>query len=375
MMIAKTIESKGNWAAVTTMAPYFIRCAPSASTGLSPFMAKQGWEPATPIQLLYKAWGQTDLGNVDLTKWVAENAERIECAREQAVLSKRVVADKRKTKWDRTARQREFKVGEEVLIRKLSINLKLSDSWEGPFVVYKKNSPLSYSVDIGDRKLGSVHVQLLKRYDKSVDTPQIRRVTSVLEGDKGDDEITTRYSEAELIEQELDLKQKEDIDRLLGKHDDVLTAEPGLTSIKEFAIERGETEPLFQRTYNTPASLKESIDKEIQWLLSKQYIRLSTSPWSLPMVTVHKLDGTALLCVDFKKINEVTRQQTFYMPRVEEVLVGVGKARYISKLDLSKDYYQISMKPSDIPKTAFICHRGKFEFLRMPFGPQQCSRN
>ena len=56
------------------------------------------------------------------------------------------------------------------------------------------------------------------------------------------------------------------------------------------------------------------------------------------------------------------------MPRVEEVLEGVGKAEFISKIYLTKGYYQIKMRESDIPKTAFICHRGKFEFLRMPFG-------
>ena len=50
------------------------------------------------------------------------------------------------------------------------------------------------------------------------------------------------------------------------------------------------------------------------------------------------------------------------------VLEGVGKSTYISKLDLTKGYYQIRMKDEDIAKTAFISHRGKFEFLRMPFG-------
>ena len=59
---------------------------------------------------------------------------------------------------------------------------------------------------------------------------------------------------------------------------------------------------------------------------------------------------------------------SFYMPRVKDVLEGVGKARYISKLDLLKGYYQIKMQTGDIPKTAFICNRGKFEFVRMPFG-------
>ena len=72
--------------------------------------------------------------------------------------------------------------------------------------------------------------------------------------------------------------------------------------------------------------------------------------------------------MDFKRINEVTTQMPFYMPRVEEVLEGVGKASYISKLDLSKGYYPVEMMEKDIPKTTFICYRGKFEFLRMPFG-------
>ena len=43
-------------------------------------------------------------------------------------------------------------------------------------------------------------------------------------------------------------------------------------------------------------------------------------------------------------------------------------ATFISKIDLTKGYYQIRMKELDVPKTAFICHRGKYEFLRMPFG-------
>ena len=56
------------------------------------------------------------------------------------------------------------------------------------------------------------------------------------------------------------------------------------------------------------------------------------------------------------------------MPRVEEVLEGVGQASFISKLDLTKGYYQIPVQETDIPKTCFICHRGRFEFTRMLFG-------
>ena len=123
--------------------------------------------------------------------------------------------------------------------------------------------------------------------------------------------------------------------------------------------------PLYTRG---PQSLIESVNKELDWLKSKGYIRPSESPWTSPMVTVHKPDGTARLCVDFKAINMVKEPIPFYMPRVEEVLESVGKSSIISKLELTKGYYQVPMHSDNIKKTAFMCHQGRFEFLRMPFG-------
>ena len=90
--------------------------------------------------------------------------------------------------------------------------------------------------------------------------------------------------------------------------------------------------------------------------------------WPSPMVTVRKPYGTARICIDFKAINTVTTPLSFYMPRVEEVLESVDKSKVISKVDLSKGYYQVPMHPADVEKTAFVCHQGKYEFLRMPFG-------
>ena len=127
----------------------------------------------------------------------------------------------------------------------------------------------------------------------------------------------------------------------------------------------GDNKPIAQRPYNTPLSLRDSVDKEIDWLLAQGYIR---DKWASPMVTVKKPDGSARICVDFKRINAVTTPLQFYMPRVEEVIEQVGRSKVISKLDLSKGYYQVPMVVADIPKTCFICHHGKFEFLRMPFG-------
>ena len=132
-------------------------------------------------------------------------------------------------------------------------------------------------------------------------------------------------------------------------------------------MDTGQHKPIQQRPYNTPIALRQSVDKEIDSLLQQGFIRHSESPWA-SMVTVHKPDSSARICIDFKEINKITEPRPFYMLTVSEVPEAVGKAKVVSKIDLSKGYYQIPMKDSDIQKTALVCHRGRYEFTRMPFG-------
>ena len=129
-IVAKTIEVKGNWAKVIPMALYFVRCTSSAATGISPFYATHGWEPVTPLQVLYKSWVDTDLGSMDLTDWVHINSERIECARDRATNVKIEVAKKRADKWNERTKDRSFEIGDKVLIRKPGLDTKLRETWE-----------------------------------------------------------------------------------------------------------------------------------------------------------------------------------------------------------------------------------------------------
>jgi len=64
----------------------------------------------------------------------------------------------------------------------------------------------------------------------------------------------------------------------------------------------------------------------------------------------------------------VTFPDPFYMPILEEVVQDVGRSKVISRLDLTKGYYQIKLKSVTKKKTAFVCPYSKFEFNRMPFG-------
>ena len=117
-VITRCTESKGNWASIVPMALYFVRCMPNRATGLSPFKIKHGWEPTTPLQLLYKGWVQQDLGPIDLEDWTLLNAEKIQHMREVSVVNLKANSEARKKSWDRKAQDRQFEKGDQVYLRK-----------------------------------------------------------------------------------------------------------------------------------------------------------------------------------------------------------------------------------------------------------------
>ena len=298
---------------------------------------------------------------------MADNCERVQRLRDKAVVNFKECSRIRKEVWDNKSKPREFMKGDQVWMQKSGINTKLAESWLGPFTVVKRNSALSYKIDTGDRVIDSVHIQLLKEF-VSRDNAEVKRVTTVLEPDTESDSIDQQYAEA-VVRGKVEMENREEyIRECVQEAEGTMTKEPGLTHYAVLGIDTGSHSPIAQRPYSTSISIREAVDREIDSLLERKIIRESESLWASPMVTVKKPDGSARICIDFKSINAITTPLPFYMPRVEEVLEQVGTSRVISKIDLSKGYHQVPMKEEDICKTAFVSHRGKFEFVRMPFG-------
>ena len=86
------------------------------------------------------------------------------------------------------------------------------------------------------------------------------------------------------------------------------------------------------------------------------------------IVMVKKKGGSNRACVDFRKLNKITKVDPKPMTTAEDLFRPLSGKKYLSKIDLTKGYWQIPVAPQDVYKAAFVTQDGQYEFLQMPFG-------
>jgi hypothetical protein len=128
------------------------------------------------------------------------------------------------------------------------------------------------------------------------------------------------------------------------------------------------TSPIAKRPYRMATSELTELKKQLEELQRIGFIRPSSSPWGAPVLFVKKKDGSMRLCVDYRALNEVTIKNKYPLPRIDDLFDQLKGAKYFSKIDLRSGYFQLKIRESDIPKTAFVTRYGQFEFTVMSFG-------
>jgi len=95
---------------------------------------------------------------------------------------------------------------------------------------------------------------------------------------------------------------------------------------------------------------------------------MKCSPCSSPVSTVKKKDDTYRFCIDYRRLNDVTKKDAFPVPDIKDAVDSLRGAKYFATIDLLSGYWQLGMTDRAKECSAFCTRRGLFQFTRMPFG-------
>ena len=173
------------------------------------------------------------------------------------------------------------------------------------------------------------------------------------------------------VEESLSTDQVQQLKELIIEFTDVFAldqSELGTTDLVTHLIDIGDCAPIKQPPRRILFALREKVDHLVKELLEQGVVTPSKSPWGSPIVLVAKKYESTRFCVDYRRLNAVTKSDVYPLPRVDDSLDKLANSTYFTTLDLAAGYWQVLVDPPSREKTAFVTHSGLFEFPVMPFG-------
>lgn len=141
------------------------------------------------------------------------------------------------------------------------------------------------------------------------------------------------------------------------------------TNILEHEIDTGDSEPIRQRYHSVSPYVQAEMDKELERMIRLGVIQPSESPWANPVVGVRKSSGELRLCLDARRLNDITKKKAYPLPYISRILGQIKGTKFLSSIDLKNSFWQVPLKTESREKTAFtVPGRGHYEFLVLPFG-------
>ena len=362
-MLTKASQLGLDWVEQLPFALFALRSAPNRDTLFSPYQLVYGHRVRTPLDILHQGWTEKKFSELDTAEWADWLVARLAVWHESVLERGKEASGSRKALYDKSTVNRTLEVGDQVMCRIPGMIGKLKESWHGPYDVVARKSRVDYEVNLGKGKgrVKVLHVNNLKKYYPRVE--EVLRLALVAEDWEEDECIGTK-----LCGNFAGFDEKVEVQRLREEFPEVFSDLPGRTSVCKMNIGTGEAAPRASHPYRIPNKLKEGVRQEIEKLVELGIVVPSTSPWASPVVPVPKKDGSVRVCIDYRKLNEVTTADPYYMTTLEEILERVGESKVMTKLDLAKGFYQVEVEPLCQDKTAFVSPFGKFQFVRMPFG-------
>lgn len=325
--------------------------------------------------------------------WLIVNGfkHRLFVAGEMAREKLQVSQSKMKNIYDRRAEHQEFSPGDQVHALMPVVSSPFQAKYSGPYTVVERRSDLNYIIATPGRKKSTqlCHVNLLKPYYKrEAEVSQTVRdkvhpvllVSSVSESQEvdgvpepDDSLLYGRLKNSETLRNldslllHLTESKRGELSDLIQKYPCMFDV-PKCTNWIEHDVDVGNAQPIKQRFYRMSPEKLKYLDSEVAYMLENNNAIPSPSSWFSPCILVPKADKSPRFCTDFRKVNSVTKPDSFPLPRMDDCIDQVGSAKFVSKFDLLKGYWQVPLSARAQEVSAFVTPSGLYSYRVMPFG-------
>ena len=392
------MESGREWDEGVPLALFAVREIVQESLGFSPAELVFGHTVRGPLRVLKdQLTCESSPTQRNVLTYVSRFRERLHEACSIARESLSVAQQGMKRQFDKKALPRSLQTGDLVLVLLPIPGTSMSARFSGPYTIDRRLSDTDYVVRTPDRrrKTRVCHINMLKNYytrgdvqPETCSAPLVATVaaavsvavspTAVSDEDglslRNAQQQTPRLSNSEMLLKlpslmhHLSREQEADLLGLISEFPCLFGDVPTRTTVLEHDIDVGESRPIKQHPYRVNAHKRSLMKIEVDYLLENNLAQPSSSPWSSPCLLVPKPDATVRFCTDYRKVNHVTVPDSFPMPRVDDCVDTIGSARYVTKLDLLKGYWQVPLSQRASAISAFVTPDNFLQYSVMAFG-------
>ena len=382
-------DTEKDWDEGIHLLLFAVRESVQESLGFSPFELVFGHTVRGPLKLLKEKFLSDDDSSLNLLQYVSDFKNRLSKACEAARSNLKSAQSKMKLCYDENTQDRNFEPGDKVFALLPIPGKPLQARYYGPYTVDKKLSDVNYIVNTpGRRKQKQLcHINMLKKYidrDSSV-ISSVNLVNTVpLEQNQMDSEdmnfvksdpASSKLKNSDILKN-LDQKlshlssdKRLELKQLILEYEHLFPDIPSKTDKIYHDVELIDgSKPVKQHPYRMNPVKQQILRDEVQYLLDNDFIEPSQSEWSSPCILVPKPDGTFRMCLDYRKVNSVTKTDTFPIPRINDCIDNIGQAKYVTKFDLLKGFWQIPLTNRAKEISAFVTPDGLYQYKVMPFG-------
>ena len=349
MLRCYSVEHERDWDVCLPYILFAARDSKQESLGFTPFELVYGHTPRGPLKLVKEKWIE---GNIeeDLLGYVARIKSKLLQATSLAKQHLSVAQSRAKAHFDKSAKTREFKVGDQVLLYLPIPKSPLKAKYYGPYKIKRRVSDVCYVISTPDRRRKErvCHINLVKPYKVRSTALPISLITA-MDDESPSEIVETKLKNSQILQDmdgtlaHLSPTQYQQIRSTIQQHLPLFPDTPGITHVMKLDVDVGDANPIRQHPYRLNPTKQAILQKEVRNMLDQGIIEPSDSEWSSPCLMVPKPGNKFRVCADLRQVNQLVKGDSFPLPRMDDCIDSIGHAKFITTLDLLKGYYQIPL--------------------------------